>query len=375
MKSPPRAARTEKSAQSDKSGKFAKSAKTSKSASAAAFERRKQSHFELALKPGSQSPAGPGLEKAQLIHEAIPDIDFSQVSIKQACLGHPLETPFFASSMTGGWESSKSFNLQLARACERRSWAMGAGSQRGQLQDPSKAEEWRKIRKACPRLILMGNIGLAQAIKASLKELKDLADSLEAQALIIHCNPLQEAIQKEGTPYFRGAFERLKGLSREIPIPLIVKETGCGFSEQTLDRLTGLGLSAVDLSGRGGSHWGRLEGRRLPEGDFRAGMGETFADWGVSTLDSLLAAGKKKRDFEVWASGGLRSGLDAAKALALGAGMAGFGQPLLKALSAGGESLNKFMARTERELKVSLFCSNSRSLKELRQPGKITVRL
>ena len=341
--------------------------------SAAGFEQRKKTHFTLALKKSSQAAAGAGLERVHLIHEAVPDLNFNQISLGQTCLGSELKTPFFASSMTGGWEDSESFNLKLAKACERRSWAMGAGSQRGQLQNPAKAKEWQRIRKACPRLLLMGNIGLAQALTASLEEIESLAASLEAAAMIIHCNPLQEAIQKEGTPFFQGAFEKLKALAGEISVPLVIKETGCGFSGKTLDQLTGLGLKAVDMSGRGGTHWGRLEGARFPETDFRAGIGETFASWGLSTFDSLMYAREKERDFEIWASGGLRTGLDAAKALALGAKMAGFGQPLLKALKAGEKALDKTMARREYELKVCLFCTNSRNLKELAGPGKIKI--
>ena len=339
----------------------------------ARFERRKQSHFSLALKAGSQSSESSGLERARLIHEAIPDLNFEDVSIGQACLGRELKTPFFACSMTGGWADSESFNLRLAKACERRSWAMGAGSQRGQLESPAKAGEWQRIRRACPRLLLMGNIGLAQALTASLEEIEELAGCLKAAAMIIHCNPLQEALQKEGTPWFRGAFEKLGDLAQGLSAPLILKETGCGFSRQTLDRLTGLGLKAVDVSGRGGTHWGRLEGARISRGDFRFGAGETFAGWGVSTLDSLIYAGEKPRDFEVWASGGLRTGLDAAKALAMGAKMAGFAQPLLKALSQGEAALDKAMARLEHELKVSMLCSNSRALKDLASSEKITI--
>ncbi len=333
------------------------------------FEKRKRSHFFLSLKAHSQSPEPAGFHRIQLIHNSLPDLDLKDVSIQQKWRGHTLKTPFFVSSMTGGWLKSADFNLQLAKACERRSWIMGAGSQRGQLLDSSKDREWQKIRKACPQLILLGNLGLPQALRAPLKKMLSLIDSLEANGMIIHLNPLQEALQKEGTAQFKGGLAAIKKLAKTLPAPLIIKETGCGFSEEALDRLTGLGISVVDLSGAGGTHWGRVEGSRYREKDALFGIGETFSSWGVSTLESLMNSKKKPRDYDVWASGGLRSGLDAAKALALGASLIGFGQPILKALRKGEEMLDKTMARLEYELKVSLFCAGSGSIKEL-QKGK-----
>ena len=242
---------------------------------------------------------------------------------------------------------------------------MGVGSQRGQLSDPSKAREWERIRKACPKLILLGNLGIAQLIKSSLKDVLRLAESLAAQGMIIHLNPLQEALQKEGTAQFKGGREAIQELAEALPIPLIIKETGCGFSRQTLDQLTGIGISALDLSGRGGTHWGRLEGMRYKRGDFRYSIGESFSSWGFSTLESLLSALSRPRDYEVWASGGLRTGLDAAKSLALGARLTGFALPILKALRKSEKALDRLMARLEYELKTCLFCVGAGDIEAL----------
>ncbi len=334
------------------------------------FEKRKKNHFELSLKKDSQALKGTGLDSVQLIHEALPNLNFEDVSISQTCLGQNLKTPFFVSSMTGGWKDSEEFNLKLAKACEKHSWAMGVGSQRGQLENSFKAEEWKRVRKTCPDLILLGNIGLSQALTTSTKHLIQLIDSLQAQGMIIHLNPLQEALQEEGTPQFKGGLDLLKKLVKELPVPLIVKETGCGLSQATLDRLTGLGLKAVDVSGLGGTHWGRLEGNRFSKKDFRSGVGGTFATWGVRTLDSLIYGREKTRDYELWASGGLRTGLDAAKVLAIGAKMVGFASPILKALSEGEDMLDKIMTRLGYELKVSLFCTGSQNLEELKKENK-----
>ena len=336
------------------------------------FEKRKEEHFSLSLKDRAESPAGGGLDRIQLIHRALPELDFKDLSLSRNFFGHLQKTPFFAGSMTGGWGESKKFNLQLARSCEKRSWMMGAGSQRGQLTDPSKGGEWRAVRDLCPDLVLFGNLGLSQVISTPPEEVEKLVESLKAQAMIVHTNPLQEALQKEGTPRFKGGLSALKELARSLSVPVILKETGCGFSEETLDLLQGAGLFAVDVSGLGGTHWGRIEGGRLPEGDFRRGVGETFSRWGVKTRDSLLYNGKRKRDFEIWASGGIRSGLDGAKALALGAKAVGVGRPLLQALARGGyKELEKVMARFEYELKVCLFCTGSADLGALKGKWKI----
>ena len=336
------------------------------------FEKRKEEHFSLSLKDRAESPVSGGLDRVQLIHCALPELDFPDISLSRTFFGRCQKTPFFACSMTGGWGESKKFNLQLAEACEKRSWMMGVGSQRGQLTDPSKGKEWRDIRQACPDLILLGNLGLSQVISTPVREVEKLVESLGAQAMIVHTNPLQEALQKEGVPHFKGGLAALKKLSRALSVPVILKETGCGFSEQTLNRLEGAGLFAVDVGGLGGTHWGRIEGERLSEGDFRQGIGETFSRWGVKMRDTLLYSGKRKRDFKIWAGGGFRSGLDGAKALALGAEAVGFGRPLLQALSrGGGEELERVMARWEYELKVCLFCTGSADLSSLKGKWKI----
>ena len=272
--------------------------------------------------------------------------------------------------MTGGWSDSEAFNLKLAKACEKHSWIMGVGSQRGQLSDPSKAKEWKNIRKACPQLIVLGNLGLSQVLDVSLKQILSLVDCLEAQGMIIHLNPLQEALQKEGTAEFKGGLSAIKKLAHELTVPLIIKETGCGFSKETLDRLTDIGISAIDLSGLGGTHWGRIEGARYNKESALFNIGESFSSWGVSTLESLIYSREKPRDYDLWASGGLRTGLDAAKALAMGASFAGFGQPILKALHNSEKTLDQMMSRLEYELKVSLFCTGSGHIKELQKVKK-----
>lgn len=334
------------------------------------FEKRKKSHFLLSLQENSQSCKTTGFHKIGLIHDSLPNLNLDEVSIHQQWNNQLLKTPFFVSSMTGGWADSENFNLLLAKACEKHSWIMGVGSQRGQLYDPSKAKELENLRKACPNLILLGNLGIAQILELSLRQILPLIDSMKAQAMIVHLNPLQEALQKEGTTQFKGGLEKLKQLAKELPVPLIVKETGCGFSQETLDRLTDIGISALDLSGLGGTHWGRIEGSRYNKNESYFGIGESFSSWGVSTLASLLNSREKPRDYDVWVSGGLRTGLDSAKALAMGACFTGFGRPVLQALNHSEKALDQMMTRIEYELKVSLFCTGSVSIQELQRTKK-----
>lgn len=337
------------------------------------FESRKADHIRLALDPMTQTTGGSGLEQIRLIHEAIPDLDFSEVSLRVPWIAEHPETcavPMFISSMTAGHAGSLNLNRVMALVAERRGWAMGVGSQRRQLSDPHADREWKEIRKQCPRVRFFGNIGLAQLISIGLDDVRRLADSLEASAMIVHTNPLQECLQPEGTTQFRGGFAALERLVRSFEIariPVVLKETGCGFSKATLKRLNGIGLSAVDVAGFGGTHWGRIEGGRSKPESLLREASETFANWGISTVDSLLAAVDLKPDYEVWASGGVRSGLDAAKLLAMGAKMVGIAQPVIEAALEGEPSLDRRLERFEFEMKTAMFCTGTRTVAELRE--------
>jgi isopentenyl-diphosphate delta-isomerase len=331
------------------------------------FESRKADHIRLALDESMQASGGSGFERIRLVHEAFPEIDFSEIDLSTTLLSKPSSLPLFISSMTAGHAGSVNLNLILARVSEKRNWAMGVGSQRRQLTDPSVDQEWTKIRKQCPNVRFFGNIGLAQLIRSRVADIQRLAETLRAEAMIVHANPLQECMQPEGTPQFRGGFKALETLVNEIGLPVIVKETGCGFSQATLKRLSGLGVAAVDVSGFGGTHWGRIEGGRSKDGDLRKRASQTFADWGMSTVDSLSAAVEVKPDYEVWASGGVRSGLDAAKCFALGARMVGIAKPLIEAALIGEAALDACMGQFEYELKTAMFCTGSRTLNELQE--------
>ena len=331
------------------------------------FTRRKKDHIFLSLKEENCAQGGSGFQTVQLMHSALPEMDFEEVDISTRLFGKSLKTPFVVTGMTGGWEGSLEVNKKIAIACERRGWVMGAGSQRRQILDPSAGREWRIIRERCPDLILLGNIGLSQLIKTDVSVIEQMVSSLRADAMVVHTNPLQEALQPEGTPQFRGGLKALRKLCQNLPVPVILKETGCGFSKKTLESLVGVGLFAVDLSGYGGTHWGRIEGDRVDKEHFLHGASEAFADWGVSTVDSLCFAREVKRDYQVWAGGGIRNGCDSAKALALGADRVGVARLVIQSALKGEEQLDRALSRLEYELKIALFCSACKNVEEIRK--------
>lgn len=326
------------------------------------FEQRKRDHIALALKSANEAVGLSGLDFVTLEHEAIPDIEFNDVSIHSYRFGKRVPSPFIVSSMTAGHPDSINFNLRLMAACQETGWTMGVGSQRRELSDLNAAEEWAELRQQAPNVILLGNLGITQLINANLDDVERLVDALEATGMIIHCNPLQECIQPEGTPHFKGAFNALAELSEHLSVPVIVKETGCGFSQSTLQRLMSTNIAAVDISGLGGTHWGRIEGERAKKNSIQQHAAETFKNWGISTVDSLQHAVGLTPNYEVWGSGGVRNGLDAAKLLYLGASSIGFAKPILQAAQHSTEAVIDFMKRVEYELKVALFCTGNATI-------------
>jgi isopentenyl-diphosphate delta-isomerase len=333
------------------------------------FEERKRDHIAISLSNKSQSVESAGLDKVQLIHEAIPEINFSDVNIGTKTIGLEVSSPIFISSMTLGHGGADKINKVIAAVCQARNLLMGVGSQRKQLDDSSAADECRELRKEFPKLKVMGNLGLSQLIQIPTGEVARLVDSLQAQAMIIHTNPLQECIQPEGTPQFRGGLSALESLCRELPVPVILKETGCGFSRKTLEKLKDIGLAAIDLSGKGGTHWGRVEAERLNEGDLRAAAGKSFSEWGHTTVESLIAAREVEWPRELWASGGVRTGLDVAKLIAMGADMVGIAKPVLQAALEGEDQLDHLIKQMNYELKTALFCTGTTALTEFQRAG------
>ena len=341
------------------------------------FEDRKKDHLRLALDPQMQSEGYDQFARVDLIHEALPEIQFSDIRLTTPLLESELSTPFYVAGMTAGHADAVALNERIALACERRGWAMGVGSQRRELTEGSAVDHWSSLRKRVPKLKLFGNLGLAQAIRSESSHLQKLVDSLNADALVIHLNAHQEAIQPEGTTDFRGGLKTLQRLIRDLSVPVIVKETGCGISAPTFSRLQEIGVSAVDVSGRGGTHWGRIEGARASEASatVHARAAETFKNWGIPTIDAVQnIATILSGATQLWASGGVRTGLDAAKVIALGAHRVGYAMPALRAAIEGENALDLWMQQQEFELKLALFCTGCETPAKLRD-GKVKWKL
>ncbi|HBD7398466.1 type 2 isopentenyl-diphosphate Delta-isomerase [Legionella longbeachae] len=331
------------------------------------FEQRKQDHIKLALMPENQTADLSNLDNINLIHEALPDLNFDDVSIKGSRLGQVVEKPFLISSMTAGHRRAKHINRNLIEACAQNGWAMGVGSQRRELTDPKAAFEWRDLRQDFPEVSLYSNLGIAQLIETSIKDIQRLTDALQADALIIHCNPLQECIQPEGTTTYRGCWHALAHLIKNFELPIIVKETGCGFSRETMVRLNDIGIAAIDVGGLGGTHWGRIEGHRATDDPIRQQAAITFQNWGIDTATSVKLAMELNPSYEIWGSGGVYNGLNAAKLFALGATTVGYAKPMLEAALKSSEQVSLCMQTIEYELKVAMFCTGSRTLADLKK--------
>ena len=339
------------------------------------FEKRKGDHIRIALDSRSQTTGQSGLDQVTLIHNAIPEMDLKEVTTVTSFFASAdrnpvsrieLSSPLFISSMTAGHEHGYEINKKLAGLSERHQVLMGVGSQRRELFDSKASEEWRMIRTAHPKALLLGNIGLSQLIVTPIEQIQKLIDNLQAVGLFIHLNPLQEALQPEGTPHFAGGLKAIEKILTQISVPVIVKETGSGMSTATVRQLCDVGVKIVDVSGKGGTHWGRIEGYRSTEQSLLYKMAETFADWGHSTVESVLNAKEAHAICQVWGSGGVRSGLDAAKLLALGADMVGIAQPLLRAALLSEDELETAWTQWNQELKIAMFCTGVKNLSEFK---------
>lgn len=330
------------------------------------FEKRKQDHIDLALQSSNQASEMNALDTIQLRHDALPDLDFEHLSLATTRLGRAVKVPFLISSMTAGHQNAAKINQHLLQACSVMGWTMGVGSQRRELTDPQAAFEWAPLRKQFPQVPLLSNIGIAQLIQFSFSDIQKLIESLQAEALIVHCNPLQEVIQPEGTPAFKGCWKALENIILQLNLPVIIKETGCGFSQETLKRLNEIGVAAVDISGLGGTHWGRIEGHRSPADTLLSQTAHTYRNWGINTVQSIRYAKQINPQYEIWGSGGVRHGLDAARLLALGVTMVGWAKPMLEAALDSVEQVIQRMQLIEYELKVAMFCTGSESVTALR---------
>jgi len=321
---------------------------------------RKAEHIRLALDDRMQFASHP-FERYVFDHEALPDLDFDAIDLSVDFLGKRLAAPLLISCMTGGTELALRINRNLAEAAESRGVALGVGSQRKALEDASQSPTFA-MRALAPTIPLLANLGAIQLNHGyGTDECARAVAMAGADALVLHLNPLQEAIQPEGQCDFAGLLPKIAAVARELPVPVIVKEVGSGLSEATGRRLVAAGVRILDTAGVGGTSWARIEAQRAGTAD----LGETFAGWGIPTPESIRQL-RRIEGITLIGSGGLRSGLDAAKAIALGADVCGLAQPFLEAAMDSPDRVRERIDRIVRELKIAMFCLSARTVSDLK---------
>jgi isopentenyl-diphosphate Delta-isomerase len=274
--------------------------------------------------------------------------------------------------MTGGTHEAQEINRLLAKTAQNFGIAMGLGSQRAAIEDPDLAYSF-KIRDVAPDILLFSNLGAVQLNYGySIEHCRQAVDMIEADALVLHLNPLQEALQPEGETRFEGLLKKIETVCSKIDQPVIVKEVGWGISGSVAKKLMDAGISAIDVAGAGGTSWAKVEMHRA-DSQINAEIAAEFDDWGIPTVDSILQVKQAAPGLPIFASGGIRNGVDIAKSIALGANLAGIAGKFLKAASQGESALQKVCLRLERELKISMFASGAGTIEAL-QNTKIHFR-
>lgn len=334
-------------------------------------ERRKFDHLRIALEEEVEFPRlTTGFERFRLLHQALPEIDLDEVDCSVEIFGKELLAPLLISSMTGGTAEAETVNLRLAEAAQEKRIAMGLGSQRAAVED-SALEYTYQVRKTAPDILLMANLGAVQLNYGyGVDQARRAVEMIEADALILHLNPLQEALQPDGDWNWSGLLARIEEICRKIEVPVVVKEVGWGISGKVAKWLADAGVSAIDVAGAGGTSWSQVERFRAPNAHWER-LAAAFEDWGIPTAESLLMVKEAVPEMMVVASGGIRNGIEVAKALALGASMAGMASPFLKAASKSTEAVVEEIELIADQLRIACFASGARNVSELREPGRL----
>ena len=333
------------------------------------IKQRKRDGIEIPLNNDVQAKTtSTYLEYVKLIHNALPELDYDEIDISTTFLKRKFSAPLIIDSMTGGAPEAARINGRLGELAEKYGFAMGLGSQRAGLESKELAETYSIARKNAPSAFLIANIGGAQLAKGlSIDNIKKIIDMIQADALVIHLNPLQELIQPEGEPKYKGVFSKISEISGALDVPVIVKEVGAGISKEVAVKLEVSGVSAINVAGAGGTSWAGVEKLRAEasNNDLKIHLGEIFWDWGIPTATSLIEV-KKTVKVPIIASGGLRNGMEMAKCIVLGASMCAMAYPFLLKAAESKEQLFNFADTVIAELKSTMFLIGTMNLSLLK---------
>lgn len=330
---------------------------------------RKADHLRICLDENVQfNQTTNGLENYRFDHSCLPELNRDDIDISTNFLGKKLGAPLLISSMTGGTELAGKINFQLAEIAQKYRIAMGVGSQRVAVEKPEVAETFA-VRSIAPDILLFANLGAVQLnYEYGLEQCLRVIDLLEADALILHLNPLQECVQTKGDINFRGLLAKIATLCEKLPVPVIAKEVGNGITAPMAQKLIDVGITAIDVAGAGGTSWAKVESERAQDAMQRR-LGATFADWGIPTAECITSIRAIAPNVPLIASGGLRNGLEVAKAIALGADIAGLAWPFLQAAATSEDALHALTKALIAEITTVLFCTGNANLSDLKTSG------
>lgn len=340
--------------------------KTGKAVPVATHESRKADHIRINLEEDvGFKGVSTGLEHLFFMHQALPELDLAEIDTTLELFGRKLNSPLLISSMTGGTKEALEINRILAAAAQETGIAMGLGSQRAAIEDAALAYTYQ-VRDVAPDILLFANLGAVQLNYGyGLDQCQAAVDMCKADALILHFNALQEAVQPEGDGNFSGLLAKVERICSQLPVPVIAKEVGWGFSEMAARQLASAGVAAIDVAGAGGTSWSQVEMHRAPTRK-HARVAGAFINWGIPTATSIQLCRKAAPHLALFASGGLRDGIDVAKCITLGATIAGFAGEFLRAADAGGIPATVEMVESlETELRIAMFASGARNLAAL----------
>jgi len=333
------------------------------------IEERKEEHVRISLE-GAPFSKGitTGFEEVFLVHEAISDLDFDEIKISSTFEDKEIGCPLIISSMTGGFPGAKDINRNLAKAAEALKIPMGVGSTRAGLALASSTREtYSVVREAAPSTVIISNIGAQQLREGGTQLAKEAVDLVKADALAIHLNKLQEVVMPEGEPKMKGTKEKVMDVIEQLDVPCVAKETGCGISKEVAKELKAMGFRYIDIAGAGGTNFAVIETYRAMKRGLtdKVALGDLFSDWGIPTAISLIET--NSTGLKIVASGGIKNGLDGAKAIALNADYVGIARPILEQAVKGHEHVEKWILGYESQLRTAMFLTGARNLDALRK--------